>query len=569
MSFTAKDVEEYLRRGASRQILEDSLKATRPVPEDDLEREQKKGSYGGLLGGILKLASNLDRPAGAIRAGLTGDNPVEGFKNPQNYSLVDPNDNPFMRFIGGASEALLDPMNLVGAKWMSPLGKESSFLTRLAAEGGVNLAAREARQAASENIPENANPWIKGLGPLVAGIASSSAATGAIRGARGLGTPVEELAQAYPEARFAEATGYETGISPLSLEGAIKTQEANARITAFGLNAKKVREAAQNAVESGADELPTLEISDALKSAVNEVDDRFARFSSFARKYADNDADAARATVQLAKERTDNLRDALTVPGMPGWVAQTVNGRINRNPLAHEAAMTAHSYEEAQKVNIAGVHADVGKLTDELFGKSVDKITIKSDAPMEAKNSFVRAQAYAMQQGKKGEYNHNAIGQVIAHPEYFNVSPQQGRFLDSVQNLLRESDETSRDVFGVPITELEGNYDPRAHFLEHADHTPLQPEEQLRLVGLKQTFQQHRVFESPADIVESAMNPEYFKNRLRSILDNEQDPAEVARLQDILQSDVIVSLKPVTFADALADRLMQGANLRAEKLALR
>ena len=54
MSFTAKDVEEYLRRGASRQILEDSLKATRPVPEDDLEREQKKGSYGGLLGGDRK-----------------------------------------------------------------------------------------------------------------------------------------------------------------------------------------------------------------------------------------------------------------------------------------------------------------------------------------------------------------------------------------------------------------------------------------------------------------------------------------------------------------------------------
>ena len=571
-------LEKLLKSGASQRILEDSLRSTRPVPNNDMERESQSGSYGGLLGGILRLASNLDRPAGAVRAGVLGNNPVEGFKNPEDYSLVDPNDNPFMRFMGGAAEAILDPLNLVGAKWMSPLARESSFLTRVAAEGGVNLAARQASEFAAENIPEDANPWLRGLGPLAAGIAGGAGATGAIRGARGLRgvqpedirqTPVEQLVDAYPEARFAEVTGYKTDISPQALEDVLKTQEENAQIAAFGMNAKKIREAAQNAAESGTDELPTLEISEGLKSGVKLLDDRLSRFSEFSRRYADNDADAARAASRLSQERVANLPDAVKIKGMPGWAAQTINGKINRSPLAHQSAILAHAYEETQKINIADVHTGVGKLTDELFGKYVDKVSIKSDAPMSARGSFDRARSYVLQQGKKGEFNHNAIDQIIENPEYFNLSPAQNQFLDGVQNLLRQSDEVSRDVFGVPITEIEGNYGPRAHFLEHADHSALQPEEQLRLLGTEKTFQQHRLFDTAADIVEASMNPEYFKNRIRSIISNSDDPEEIARLQDILQSDLIVSLKPATFADALADRLMQGANLRAEKLALK
>lgn len=622
--------EKLQRSGASQEILARSLRASRAVPIDDEEKEEEKGSYGGLLGGILRLASNLDRPAGAVRAGITGNNPLEGFKNPEDYSLVDPNDNPFMRFLGGAAESVLDPLNLVGAKYLSPLAKESSFLKKFAAEAVVNVGARGASELTADAIPDDANPWLQGLGPLAAGFAGGGGVQAGIsrgvrRGARALDAPrdvartlEDQIAEDYPSVVFADRT------SPpaTSLEVAIRTQEENTSIAALGINARKIREQAENAAISGTDEYPTLTISEGLLDAIDKTEARFRRPANqlhgetidrdefFYKDGLNNKLEAGEAgaggaggggrggsgyvgdipddirgrdpgksydarqlglaedTFEASKQRIDNLRKRIPGFGMPGWMAQSVNGRINRSPLAHEAAETAHAYFNAQQAQTADIHARATPNQERLFGKFVDKVTVKGDAPQHVRHAFTNAQAFALQ-NKDGSGNWAAMGEIIYNPDYFNVSPEQRTFLEQMQELLKADNNLSRDFFGVDVKELDGFYDPRAAEVVHLDNKSLATEEQIRLLGGRQNFQHHRDFENPYEIMLAASNPEYYKDMLRSAMAKTDDPDELARLQDMINSDIKINLKPMTFADALADRLSQSAKVRSEKLALK
>lgn len=588
MAITDPRLYEYLRQGASRRILEASLKASRPQPLDD---DPNNEGTGGLLGGILRLASNLDRPAGAVRAAVGGHNPLEGFKNPEDYSLVDPNDNPFMRFLGGAAESILDPLNLVGAKWMSPLAAESSFARKFAVEAGVNIGARQASDTANDLIPEDANPWIRGLGPLAAGLAGGVAAGGVAHslGNRNALQSVEDfnaarpsiedslkdIADQFPVANFADISS----VTPKSLEDAISQQEANARIAAFGQLQKPIREAAAQSL--GSDNLPaTMTWTQDLQNSADEFEARLnahGKMQALASGNRGKDYDAmqlklAEDTFRKTKRALDNLPDEIKVRLLPSWAAQTINGKINRSPLAHQASVAGHNYLMAQMAGVAEKRLNVGILQEDLFGKFVDKTSLKPTAPETVRHGFTLGQAVAMQ--GKGEGNWLPMGIVIRNREHFNLSPDQNQFLDEMERYLVADNNLSRDKFDVPITEMDNAYDPRASDITHDDGTPLTPDEMIRLLGGKQSFQQHRMFEKPEEIALAAANPEYFRQsvqgRLQAALaDPKTDPNEINRLTDLANSQLRVNIKPMTFADAFADRLAQAANARTERWVLK
>lgn len=593
-------LEEYLRHGATRNILAQSLQSSRPP---SLDQPGEKGP-GGLLGGILRLASNLDRPGGAVRAAVGGHNPISGFQRPQDYSLVDPNDSPFMRFLGGAAESILDPLNLVGAKWMSPLAKESSFATKFAAEAGINIAARQASDLAANATQDNSNPWVRGLAPLAAGLAGGAAAGGAIHSLGRAGasaaktepTAVEgmirrnfeannptmdetlkNISQQFPVADFANRSS----ITPQSLEDAISQQEANARIAAFGQLGKPIRESA--AANLGSSNPPA--VMDWTQQLQNSADEFETRLESAGKQQKINDTvtdpnsgknyDAlqlklAEDTFRKTKNALDNLPDPIKARFLPSWAAQTVNGKINRSPLAHAAASEAHSYEMAQMAIVAEKRLNVDALHTELFGKTVDKVTFKPDAPQTVRHGFIKAQAIAMQ--GKGEGNWLATDIVMRNRENFNLSPAQNEFLDSIQEYLKADNNLSKDKFGVPITELSSDYDPRAHTMRHEDGSDLTPDESIRLLGGNQSFQHHRMFDKPEEIALAAADPEYMRqsigNKLQEAIKKKADPAEINRLTDLYNSKLKVDINPVSFADAFANRLAQSSAARTERFVL-
>ena len=546
-------LQRLLQSGASQQILEDSMRASRPTPIDD--------SPGGLLGGILRLASNLDRPAGAVRSTLLGEGPVAGFKDPQDYSLVDPEDNPFMRFLGGAAEAVLDPLNLVGAKWMSPLAKQSSFTRKLAAEAGINLAARQSSEFAAENIPEDANPWIRGLGPLAAGIAGGAGAAGAF--SRAGRTAIDELADVHPGADFAAKTTPFT----TDLESALRHQDENATIAALGENSKKIREVVLKSV--GTEEPPTVAITEAMTKGIETMEGRFHATgnSGLNKDYNLEQYTAALQQSEIAKSNLKALPEPIHVKGMPGWLSQTINGKINRSPLAHEVAMESHALLNQEMEFVGKTYAQTALTTKRLFGDNFEKVTLKGDAPTALKQQWARAQSLVMREGN-GNYGYAPMGLVIRHPESFNLSPEQIAALAEDQSVLLRDLNISRDAYGIDVTPLETAYDPRAHYLVNDDWSELKAEDKLRLLGAERSFQKHRAFDDPGEIINSFIDPEYFRNKIRGMISTSDDADEIQDLQDILNSGLRLQLKPVNYATALADRLSQSAAARAEQYAL-
>jgi hypothetical protein len=167
--------ERIMQAGGGGNALREGYKASNPPSIDSSDG-------GGAWGTLTSLLGHLDRPAGALRAGITGRNPVEGFKNPSQYGLVDPNDPPLLRALGVIGEAYADPLNIIGAKYMSHMPKGTGFGTRFAAEGAVNLAARASSTGAASMIPDTAPDWLQALGPLAAGLAGAGTAVGATRG---------------------------------------------------------------------------------------------------------------------------------------------------------------------------------------------------------------------------------------------------------------------------------------------------------------------------------------------------------------------------------------------------
>lgn len=580
--FLVDKYRKYLKYGApASRILDDSLRTSRPAP---LASDEKKDSPGGILGDILRLASNLDRPAGAVRAGVLGHNPLDGFANPESYSLVDPNDNPFMRFLGGTAEAVLDPLNLVGARWMSPLAKESSFLKKFAVEAGVNVAARGASDLAAEAIPEDANPWLRGLGPLAAGLAGGAGANAGIAGAARRGAKTveqtaeqaprllsapsldEQLARDFPEAVFAA----DTSPSPSTVEDAMRIQNENAQITALAQNAKVIRDETANSI--GSDTFSTMEVDKPIRTALDTLDRRFKSVNvegvtDSGKNYDKRQYEAATWAKAQAEANVEDLPDYVKIKGMPSFVAQAINGKINRSPLAHQAAMIGHSYLNTQMVDIADKSHTFGRVFEERFGNLTEKVTIKDDAPLAIKQAWVRAQGLVGQSGD-GKYGQVPLGLIIREPDMFNLSPAQREAIDQVEELLKADNNLSRDLFKIPITEMETAYDPRAHMITHSDGTELTPEERMRLLGGLQSFQHHRMIDHPADIINSVAQPDYFKNLLKRMLDEAEDPADKMKLQDMINSDLVLTLRPVTFSDALSDRLAQAARARSEALAL-
>lgn len=158
--------------GFSAQQQRDANRASQGVT-----RPQEGSSPWDMLSNLL---GNLDRPSGAVRAGLTGNNPVQGFMNPQDYHLYAPTDSPMRRMLGGAVEGLTDPLNLLGAKYLSPLGKDASYGARVLAEGAQSVAARGASDLINENMPENSPDWLKFLGPVAGGLVAGGATAGGL-----------------------------------------------------------------------------------------------------------------------------------------------------------------------------------------------------------------------------------------------------------------------------------------------------------------------------------------------------------------------------------------------------
>ena len=131
---------------------------------------QNSQSSQSLWQNLADLLGNFDRPRGALVSTLQGTGPVEGFKDPSQYHFYDEDDSTTKKIALGAFEALIDPLNLVGAAFLSPL-KGASLGARLLAEAGMNASARTASDTAAFALDDPNTPeWLRIGGPIAAGL---------------------------------------------------------------------------------------------------------------------------------------------------------------------------------------------------------------------------------------------------------------------------------------------------------------------------------------------------------------------------------------------------------------
>ena len=150
---------------------------------------------GGIFAGITNLLGNLDRPRGAITAAMLAQNPVSGFESPQDYHLYAPTDTPLKKLVGSVAEAFFDPLNLVGAKYLSPMGSGASFAARALGEGAMNAGSRIASTVAQDQLDEAGAPtWLKIVGGLAAGGIAGGGIAGALSAGRGSVSAIESAA---------------------------------------------------------------------------------------------------------------------------------------------------------------------------------------------------------------------------------------------------------------------------------------------------------------------------------------------------------------------------------------
>jgi hypothetical protein len=199
------DLYETLQKlyaaGASRSMVEEmqsAYKQTNPAMPERTER----GFGEKLMGGVTSALSNLDRPRGAVTAALGGNNPLQGFMNPDEYHMYKPTDNAFKRVAGGIMEAGLDPLNFVGAKYLSHLPEATPFARKLLAETAVNVGARGAADLTQYGLQAAGAPeWAQQAGGLAGGLAGGISAG---MGTRGMGTRPNYDQTALPAQPFAD-----------------------------------------------------------------------------------------------------------------------------------------------------------------------------------------------------------------------------------------------------------------------------------------------------------------------------------------------------------------------------
>src|SRR5690606_31371661 len=179
----------------------------------------------------------------------------------------------------------------------------------------------------------------------------------------------------------------------------------------FGQLQKPIREAAAQSI--GSENLPaTIQWTKELQDSADEFETRLEAYGKQQRfendptgkNYDKLQLDLAEETMRNTKRALDNLPDYIKVKGLPSWAAQTINGKINRSPLAHQASVAGHNYLNGQMAIVAEKRLNVDIAHENLFGKFVDKTTFKPDAPQAVRHGFIKAQAIAMQGNGEGNW---------------------------------------------------------------------------------------------------------------------------------------------------------------------
>lgn len=555
----------------------------------------------GVFDHLFDILKSLDKPAGAVRSTILGQGPAAGFENPEDYHLYSPTDTPVNKLTGNIAEAFLDPLNLLGAKYLSPI-KEAGFGTRLAAEGAINAASRVASMGATDLSTDMGAPdWVsQGLG-LAAGIAAGGAAN---KGIAKFGesaieaaspeiraavesvdrNPLDALAQTNPTAVLASRTIGET-----SDLGALQTATDQATaVSALDDTARSIRKSAM--ASGGSPDLPP-DIN--TQEAVNNSRSLDVLYK------ARQDTNAVNA-VDIMKEQVANLPDQVKMPLMPTWLGRVVNGQLNRSPLAAQSARIGHDYISAQATTVSSAMHAVNEFVDSELGQFGEKVSLNATATDDVKRAFSLAQT--------NQYGNAAVGVIVENPEMFNLSTNQRQSLLQIQNLsLFDSNLSTK--FGVDTSYLykgwnEAIADARAagdtegvkrltalkasganstgvlanenyarHMVDLAgpDGKPLPQDQWPRFLGAERSFQRHRLLDSWTDVVNSAADSGAFQQKLTRAIataGTNGEMEEVKRLTDLSNSGVQVAIRRGTFAESVGERLSQSSKQRGEALAI-
>lgn len=597
------------RAGAAGRTLQDAYKSSVQP-----ELQQVGGDLFSGLGGIL---TNLQRPAGALRAGLTGNNPISGFEHPDNYRFYQPTDSAPQRILGGALEGALDPINLIGAKWMSPLGKDAPFLTRFATEAAINAGANVAAESVSTMLPDNTPPWLRTLAPV--GAALAAGAFGAGQASRlggslerirpsmfndaveGIAPAADDVTSALrqsldqpnilhtnPSAVLADITTPDTMAG--GMQATMRAQEANVRLASLDtLGPQLARDTLNGATTGVVPEVATDFALDA-NSLMSE------RYRTLQGSFAANSVQYMAETEALAK-MTPMVKAKFT----PTWMARVVNGMVNRDPEAANAARVGHNYIMGQQTPVAMVMHDMDTFVKSELGDVGEKVSLRVDAPNDVRQAFLKAQ--------EGQYGNAAIGIIAEHPQAFNLTDNQLAKMRDLQ-FLTDYDARLSQQFGVDTSFLyKGfneaiddarkagnatevgrlqalkaggattsdvkrveNYARHMTTLLGPDGKELSQEVFPRFLGSERSFQQHRMFDSWVDVMNSAADRNQFVDRVTGAMRAaaaDGDTEEVQRLQDLIQSGIQVGVRRASFAESVGERLGQSARQRGESLAMR
>lgn len=536
-----------------------------------------------VMGGLTTALQNLGRPAGALRAATMGSSPIEGFQRPEDFRYVNPNANLPTRMIEGAAEGILDPLNLVSAKWMSPLGKDASFGRRFAVEAAISAGTSAAVEGVDAALPQDIPGWARTGALLGTGFAAGAYGNMKANRFAPATSAVDDLLNTRPTTVLADLT---TPTAYDNLSSVETARTANTHLAALDDLSPKLTEDALAGARAGTPAEVNLDFT--LESS-RLLSQRYETASGVT---------AANAT-RIAKEQVDNLPEMVKSKFVPTWMARIVNGQVNRNPAAAQAARVGHNYISAQQSPIALVMDEIEQFVKTEIGDVGERASLKVDAPADVRRAYLLAQ--------EGKYGNAAVGIIAENPQHFNLTDRQRAFFTDLQDLLKY-DANLSGQFGVDnsymyksvneaiaearkannaaeVARLQAmkdagaphsgipnveNYARHMTTLLDPNGAELSPEVFPRFLGAERSFQKHRLLDSWSDVMASASDRTNFTGRISGALRAaiaENDTEEIARLQELLNSGIQVGVRRSSFAESVGERLAQSARQRGEALA--